>query len=248
MPIEKTTPTKLQRRGDTYVTLPSSTIALIQNPEALAILAFLLDRPSDWIIRRDHIRERFNLGRDRYERAMRELHGLGLAWKEQDRNENGHITNTSLCVSAIPANDSPYIQKNRNTVKTATRENPKLGKSDHLHSTDLFTQNISPQGEAKPGPRQLDPGWLPSDELLQRAVDLGYSFPNFDDLVREFRDYWISTKKRKGLPGWDRTFMNRLKAEFNRQQTGGYTHGKKQTASQLLAEDLNKTLQAGASA
>lgn len=66
-------------------------------------------------------------------------------------------------------------------------------------------------------------------------------FDDFDSIVAEFRDYWISTGKRRKLAGWDRTFMNRLKAITEKQK--GHSNGKAPTSTDLLAADLKEQLE-----
>lgn len=245
MPIQKATATTLKHVGGTYVVIPSATIALISNPESLAILAFLLDLPPEWLIRRDHIRERFGLGRDRYDKAMTELKALGMVWRVQQRDKQGRITASELCISAVPVKQHSQRPENPQCGKTRRSENPAAGQTDHLYITQSIKQNI-PDVPAvkKAGPRRIPNDWQPSEQLLQRAVDLGYQFPDFKFIVMEFKDYWITSTGRK--KDWDRTFMNHLKITWERQQNGSNRHGKPKTASQILADDLDKTFSTGA--
>lgn len=242
MPIQKATATTLKHIGGTYVVIPSTTIALIQDPHALAILVYLMDRPNDWIIYREHIKKRFSIGKDRYEKAMRELKALGLVWRQYERNDKGHITNTTLCIQA----QTTVQPENPSDGKTERPETPSDGKTDHLNITESITQNISDvPAEQKAGPRRLPEDWFPSDKTLQRAVDLGYRFNNTGYVIREFKDYWITSGKRK--KDWSRTFMNHLKITWERQQNGSNRYGKPKTASQILADDLDKTFTTRAS-
>lgn len=246
MPIEKSTLTTLRHEGGTFVIIPSDTIAALETPEALAILVYLMDRPKDWIIRRDQICERFTISRERYAKAFRELLGKGLAWKEYQRNEQGHITHTTLCISAtLIANtgkpENPTTGKHRQSVNTDGRETPSVGESGHLHNTDLL-HNTDTDGPAEKtaGPRRLPEDWQPSEKVLQRAIALGYQFPNFPTVISEFKDYWINDGRRR--KDWDGTFINRLKALNDQQTTRGTQYGKKRTPSELLANDLQASL------
>ena len=45
----------------------------IKSPDALALWVYLLTLPPDWIPRREQLRERWELGKDRYAKAMQEL-------------------------------------------------------------------------------------------------------------------------------------------------------------------------------
>ena len=142
MSIRKAKASELHRRGETYVTTPSATIKAVKSPEALAILLYLLDKPKGWIVRRDDVRKRFSIGRDRYERAMKELRELHLVWSEFDRDAGGKIIDSRLCVSASPV-EPPNIQKTGISGKTAMREKPQCSKSDHLDITDSLNTTDS---------------------------------------------------------------------------------------------------------
>jgi hypothetical protein len=101
MPIDKAAPARVQREGETYAVIPSSTLAAIRSPDAIAILAYLLDRPADWQIRRADLCERWQIGRDRYDRAMRELRALGLVWDTHSRGADGRVAGRTLHVKAV---------------------------------------------------------------------------------------------------------------------------------------------------
>jgi len=128
MTIHKTDVMAVRRVGQTYVVTPSETIRMIQNPDSLAILVYLLDQSQDWVIRRGQIMDRFNIGRDRYDHAMKHLKELGLAWIEVTRNAAGQILDRVLNVSASPVveSESPKVGK------PTSREKPQVGESDHL--------------------------------------------------------------------------------------------------------------------
>jgi len=252
MPIEKTTPTTLKNAGGTYVVIPSSTIEAIQSPQALAILIYLLDRPPNWIIRRDHIRRRFKIGKEGYAKALKELAAIGLAWREHERNEEGQITGTQLCVSAAPRT-TPNATKptrttespeNRTVGEIASTESPDcrtVGKTGHLHRTELTnTHDKVGPAEEKAGPRRLKNEWYPSEKTLQQAIDIGYQFDDIDHIINEFRIYWIGQEKRRKEAGWNKTFLNRLHALHNQQQGKG-SYGKR-SGSQVIADDLTAML------
>ena len=73
MPVSKHSATQLKRAGETYITLPSSTLRMIKNAVSLAILVYLLDQAEAWEVWRAHLMQRFSLGRDRYDKAMLNL-------------------------------------------------------------------------------------------------------------------------------------------------------------------------------
>ena len=134
MPVKKTTISNIRHFGGTYAVIPSSTINLIQNPDSLAMLVWLLDRSEDWVVRREHLRTRFSLGRARYDNAMRELKDLGLAWWHEERDPaTGQIIDRVLNVGDVPL-ESVLPKVGKPTIG----ETPTVGKSDHLPSTDIL--------------------------------------------------------------------------------------------------------------
>ncbi|MEM0953324.1 MAG: DnaT-like ssDNA-binding domain-containing protein [Pseudomonadota bacterium] len=227
MPVRKASLTRLKKTGSTFVTIPSSTLALIQNPDSVAILAYLLDRSQDWIVRRDDIMRRFSIGRDRYQKAMNHLKDLGLAWIEQVRDEQGVQRGTQLAISAEPV--THLYREGRKTDISRVSGNSR--ESDHYDNTDLFTtqQSVS-------GPTQLPADWYPSADVLKRCEQLGLTGIDYDYHIREFCDYWHTTKKRR--KDWDSTFLNRMKAIKQNQDSN---HGSK-NSSKLLADDLDTVL------
>ena len=253
MTIQKATITTLHHTGETYTVVPSSTINMIKNPDAIAILVYLLDRPTDWTVRREDIRRRFGLGRDRHDNAMRELKELGLAWRDCDRNELGHITEWKLCVSASPRATQDYQKpKNPRDGKPDMLDKPTGGETDHLHTTDLLhiteRSKDGPAIDADPdeGPRKLRPDFQPTPETIKRAQQLGYLTDNPAQDLAEFIDYFANgngSRKRRKPSGWQTSFVNWLRRTVTQQNTKGNTYRKPPTASDILAADLERALQ-----
>lgn len=254
MSIQKAQLTTLRHAGDTFTVMPSSTIAAIKNPDALAMLVYLLDRPADWTVRREDLRKRFGLGRDRHDKAMRDLKELGLAWRETVRNDAGQITAWRLFVSATPKRTlSPKAAAPENHAekpedgKPGGWETPAARESDHLHSTELLHSTDLTDGPAEAadpgeqGPRQLRPDWMPSNQTITRAQQLGYFVADANQELAEFRDYFTQGKgkgKRRKDDGWQRSFLTWIKKSFEQQMRGTH-HGQRQpTSSDLFAIDL----------
>ena len=226
--IFKQTPGKLQRNGDTFAVVPSSTLEKVRNPISLAILIYLLDRPNDWVVRRADIMKRFGIGRDRYDAATKELRDLGLYWNEQVRNPAGKIIENKIFVSATPVkpecrktdnpdsrqpvsarkSDLPDCGKNHNPEnphcgKSHQPEKPHCGKTDHLHNTELLhkTDNLhssEPGGSAAAAAKPVD------NSRLSRAEEF-YDSPDDMNLftvgVSVFAKYRIEEDRARGIIG-----------------------------------------------
>lgn len=78
MPIRKASAQDLFEEERTYVTVPSESITVLNNPDALAIYVYLLDKPEDWIIREKDICAKFGIGRRRYRDALAALRQADL--------------------------------------------------------------------------------------------------------------------------------------------------------------------------
>jgi hypothetical protein len=103
MPIRKASAQDLFDEDRTYVTVPSDSIAALCNPDALAILVYLLDKPTDWIIREKEVCDKFQIGRRRYRAALTALKREGLLYSCRYRYEvSGKIAKHEYVLLASP--------------------------------------------------------------------------------------------------------------------------------------------------
>jgi hypothetical protein len=78
-------------------------------------------------------------------------------------------------------------------------------------------------GKSKRGTR-LSPDWRPCEANYKLGAELGFSGPEVDAEVPEFKDYWIPLPGNRALKlDWDATFNNRLRdiAKRRKRETGG---------------------------
>lgn len=218
MPIEKVIPTTLANKGRHYVVVPSDSLQEITNSDAVAIWAYLLDKPATWIPRRTDIMNRFSLGRTRYDKAITELKALGLVWMEVEKNELGQIVTRHLCVTGDLRSENRQLGP-----ETLRSENPHLGESDHLDKTELLNKKDS-----------IGADWFPREDLVKRAVKLGYLADNPEYRIKEFADYWAHKGNQRTQKGWDQTFLNYLKKFCS---TPGVTNGKR-NSTDLIADNF----------
>ncbi|MDD1947765.1 MULTISPECIES: hypothetical protein [Pseudomonas] len=86
--VQKATPTILYAKQAPYSSVSNDVVAMIVNPDALAIWIYLQTRSSDWKVIASYLQDRFSIGRDRYWKAMSALKVLGLLSHEITREEN----------------------------------------------------------------------------------------------------------------------------------------------------------------
>lgn len=85
--VEKATPTILYAKQAPYASVSNDVVAMIANPDALAIWIYLQTRSSDWKVIGSYLQDRFSIGRDRYSKAMAYLKEIGLVTHETMREE-----------------------------------------------------------------------------------------------------------------------------------------------------------------
>jgi hypothetical protein len=245
VPVEKTEISKLVQEGGTFCVIPSDTIRAIEGPDSLAILVFLLDKPTNWIVRRTHIMERFSLGRIRYDKAIRELRIKGLMWSTPIIDAQGAFSGSTIHItSKIP--HSP-VNTPADGLPT-TPETGSLPKSDHLNKTDTIKHDISSCTPpiSVPGPRKLPEDWHPAPGTIQRLIDLEIKLANPQYTLNEFKDYWHANKKRKA--DWEATFLNRAKQQAQYEKKTGVNNGRTTNSTELLASNLDDAIQSDAQA
>ena len=135
--VEKATPTILYAKQAPYASVSNDVVAMIANPDALAIWIFLQTRSSDWKVIGSFLQERFSIGRDRYSKAMGYLKDLGLVTHEIMREEGtGKVLGRRVIVHY-----EPNLQVSHTSVDRSVGF-PKCGKTDNYLIKDSITQSI----------------------------------------------------------------------------------------------------------
>ena len=177
---------KRAKRHERFYIVSHALIDSEISAESLGVAVYVLSRPDDWVIRPSQLCTKFNCGKDRMTRILKEIVSLGYATKETIRSEGGTFEGCDWVFS-----ESPYPEKPA-TVKPAPVNPQLLNKDNNLirnlpTSTDDFGMFI---------------GWQPtaifSDLLTQSGIDV-VKIPNAvtDELVGEFISYWLSQPERK---------------------------------------------------
>jgi hypothetical protein len=138
MPIQKETGLRLQKFGYHFETIPRETVEQIKDPVALAYWIYLLTRPSDWVVRRTHLMERFQTKKTAHDRAMRDLRAAGVVWTQYERDAQGRVTDTVIMVGAIPVDDLPT--QSPDVQLADIRSQPIIGSVDHLKKDIVPTE------------------------------------------------------------------------------------------------------------
>lgn len=102
MTIERTSASLARYEERPYTTLINETLSLIDCPVAFAIYTYLQTKPENWTVRRQDVMNRFSIGRDRYDKAIRKLKELGLVSHHRETNEAGQVTKWDLVIHYEP--------------------------------------------------------------------------------------------------------------------------------------------------
>ena len=250
MPINKETPSKMHLRGETYVTLPSSTIAAVKDATALGIIAYLLDKPLDWNPRKTDICKQLSIGPAAWKKATEHLTELGLYLVLDIRYENGQFKDKIVSVSAVPDLN----------VDLPSSVNTEIVESAPIHITDSITHNILLNTENEEAEKTTEKktekktvnrktlipkDWQPSLAILQRLEKANLKLENAYHTIDEFIA-WAELEQRE-YKNWDLTFFNHcLRTQRYEEKSNGKQAGRKETGAEAQARGLQEALdQAG---
>lgn len=142
--VEKATPTILYAKQAPYASVSNDVVAMIANPDALAIWIFLQTRSSDWKVIGSYLQDRFSIGRDRYSKAMGYLRDLGLVTHETMREEGtGKVLGRRVIVHY-----EPNLQVSHTSVDRSVGF-PNCGETDNYSIKDSLTESRSKPTVAK---------------------------------------------------------------------------------------------------
>ena len=140
--------------------------------ESLAFLVYVMSKPDDWRINLKNLSNRFNIGRDKTDRTIKELCALGYMKKNQPRSEDGSFSQILIYASDKPifiveadpleVNESPdkqpytEIQETvviNNTDKQPLTENPLTGFQEtvpYIQIKDYYKENNNNKSISNP--------------------------------------------------------------------------------------------------
>ncbi|MBJ2241256.1 hypothetical protein [Pseudomonas sp. MF6768] len=136
--VEKATPTILYAKQAPYASVSNDVVAMISNPDALAIWIYLQTRSSDWKVIGSYLQDRFSIGRERYSKAMGYLKEIGLVTHEIMRDEaTGKVLGRRVIVHY-----EPNLQVSHTSVDRSVGF-PNCGETDSYLIKDSSTQSSS---------------------------------------------------------------------------------------------------------
>jgi len=133
--VQKATPTELYAKKAPYSSVSNDVVAMIINPDALAIWIYLQTRSSDWKVIASYLQERFSIGRDRYWKAMACLKELGLMSHEVIREEG----TGKMLGKRIIVHYEPNLQVSEHSVDRSDGA-PSIRETDHYLIKDSSTE------------------------------------------------------------------------------------------------------------
>lgn len=165
--VEKATPTTFYAKKAPYSSLSNDVVAMITNPDALAIWVYLQTRSSDWKVIGSHLQDRFNIGRDRYRKAMGFLKDIGLLSHEITRDEGSGM----MLGKRIIVHYEPNIQVSEHSVDR-TFGLPSGGKTTPYLIKDSITKSIDQKPTVANAPSTLKPKAQKFDPLTVKPENV----------------------------------------------------------------------------
>jgi hypothetical protein len=226
----------------------------ITNPDALAILAYLLDKSENWQPRAEDIKERWGFGRPRYRAAIKELADLGIITYSYQRDEGGKVNGRTMQVRAnLPPTGQEPAPSVESTGESASEPLtdatglPTVGDPVPITTRHTLTPPKGSESEAEAKPTahtrsKLPEDWYPSKKLIERIQTLGLVDKHIEQDIDEFIDYWTNGPRShtaRTARGWDQALINQLKAQQKRR---GTRNDRPKTSTDLFADDLDKAL------
>ena len=201
--INKGTQTEFFKEDIPYDIYSREVVQSIKNPVALGMYCYLMSKPANWVPCRAHLMEHFDIGRDRYQRAMDDLKALGVVYVLTVRNDKGQIIGKRLCVEA----------KSRVSHSTVS---PPDGFTSSRINRPTKDKEIIKDTESNKDTKKRAPFVRPTiEELGEYAKDKGYSLD-----AEGFWGYWENRDwKLKGsgtMKCWKLTMANWVKNDFNK--------------------------------
>lgn len=128
---------KLQKSENPYEQIDRDTIQKIKNPVSLAIWVYLQSKSNNWDVNEIQIREHFNIGKDRYLSAMRELRELCL-YEYKTIKKDGKFVAKNFHLYAYPKLRKTVLTENRTDIKEDKSIGAKSKKTTSKETLEAF--------------------------------------------------------------------------------------------------------------
>jgi hypothetical protein len=122
--------------------------------EAIGTLGYLLSRPPNWSARHDHLKKTLGLGRQKFERVMRELISAGYAERdsEQPRDRNNQFSSYNYVIRDVALAGPPTGEP----LSGFPQRRSRCRKPDNGNKKEIIKTNpnktpsiVSPKGQAE---------------------------------------------------------------------------------------------------
>ncbi len=185
------------REGRKYAAIPNDAMRDTRlSAEARGTLALLMTYSDDWHFHRDKLMELLNVGRDKFQKIMKELADCGYVELVTMRSEKGHLTGTTWIIRDDPEPSTESL-KTRSSDATESLKNrrpvfPTAGESAPLRRTTLKENQI------KENVRES--GLFPEQDI-----------PQATSVDQHFTAFWKAYPKAVGKPAAQRNFLKAVK-------------------------------------
>lgn len=209
-----------------YSILPNELFDAEMSIEAKGLLAFFISLPDDWQINQSHICSKLKIGRDKYQRMMREIRECGYAKTKTIVNDDGTLAGKEVIV---------FDEQQPESRVSRPSGNPTVGKAGPIISKETIPNTKG----YKKGTR-IPEDWKPSGKEILYAQDKGLSQQEIRIEAEKFYNYWISAPGQRGIKlDWSATWRNWI---LNNLKRGGGRPQQKQSAAMAALEQLHSML------
>ena len=206
--IKKPTQTEFFKEDIPYDIYSREVVQSIRDPVALGMYCYLMSKPANWVPCRAHLMEHFDIGRDRYQKAMNDLKQMGLVYALTIRNGQGQVLGTRLCVEARGRTEG---RVSHSSVK------PAAGSADGRLTRPIIDKEIIKDTESNKDKESKRP---PKKKFVPPTLEdcIAYATErNATAYAKDFFDYysvgeWHDMYGNK-IQNWKQKFLNYVKRE-----------------------------------
>lgn len=205
---------RVRKSKEKFTVVKNAIINDTRLKESLGLLVWLLSKPDNWEVRMISIQDRFNIGRDKARKWMKELSLAGYARLEKIRDGSGQITGSTWViyedgVESLRGTVFQSLGDNTDSLKNRQSDSPTVGKhvdivnTDGLTSTDVLTNTDLSLSRENENQIQSE---IEEAKEIEGAVDV--ETPN----IAELNDLWIekALSNKSFLAKWERMQPGRV--------------------------------------
>lgn len=198
--------------------------------EALGVLVYLLGRPHDWIVQQTQLSDRFQCGRDRMLRIIKELIVIGYIRRVTERNQHdgtfGKVEYVVVDAKADPLPDVaeastvasvPQPEKPTAVPENPQPENPVTDNPPLLSKEDNKTEPTKERAARSPTGSRIPEGWSLTPDLGNYGRSQGLTRNEVIKEAENFKDYWVAAAGAKARKmDWDATWRTWIRRAAER--------------------------------